>query len=150
MPKQARARNLPLLTEEEVQERRHILLRGIEQYNEGYFFEAHETWEELWLQSPWPVRRFLQGIIQVAAAFVHLVRHEYPGTVRLLKAALEKLESFPAEFQSIDVARLISEARRARDELMALGPRRFEEWDQEAIPKIHLLEEPAGAGAWRR
>lgn len=136
--KKAAARNRPLLTEAEVEERRHILLAGIEQYNDGYFFQSHETWEELWIPSPWPIRDFLQGLIQMAAAFVHLMRHEYPGTVRLLSAAIEKLETFPAGYMAVDVATLTSQARAARDELEALGPSRFEEWDQSAIPRIQL------------
>ena len=138
MAKEAHPRNLPLLTEAEVEERRPILLAGIEQYNDGYFFEAHETWEELWLQCPWPVRNFLQGIIQTAAAFVHMRRREYAGTVRLLGHALAKLETFPGEYMGIDVARLVTEARAALDELLALGPERFEEWDN--VPEIHLLD----------
>lgn len=138
MEKPARSRNLRLLTEEEVEERRHILLAGIEQYNEGYYFESHETWEELWLPSPWPIRVFLQGIIQVAAAFVHLMRHEYDGSVRLLGHALKKLEEFPDDELGIDAGRLVAEVRRAREELLALGPERFEEWDRERIPRIHL------------
>ena len=136
----ARSRNVSLLTEEEVEERRPILLRGVEQYNGGYFFEAHETLEELWLPCPWPIRTFLQGLIQIAAAFVHLMRHEHPGTVRLLSRALEKLESFPSEYMGIDTARLVSEVRRSRDELAALGPERFEEWDWANIPRLHLVE----------
>ena len=147
MAKEARPRNLPLLTEAEVEERRPILLAGIQQYNDGYFFEAHETWEELWLQSPQPIRNFLQGIIQMAAAFVHLVRREYPGTIGLLGAALEKLEGFPADYMGIDLARLVAEARRAHDELAALGQDRFEEWDQARIPQIRLLEEGKARGA---
>ena len=140
MAKEARPRNLRLFTEAEVEERRPILLAGIKQYNDGYFFESHETWEDLWLQSPWPIRNFLQGIIQMAAAFVHLVRREYPGTIGLLSAALEKLDGFPSDYNGIDLARLVAEARRAHEELAALGPDRFEEWDQGRIPQISLLE----------
>jgi hypothetical protein len=135
-----RVRNLPLFTEAQVEERRHILLAGIEQFNAGYFFEAHETWEELWLQSPWPIRQFLQGIIQIAAGFVHLMRREYPGTVGLLGAGVAKLEEFTARYQGVDIARLREEARRALDELSALGPERFKEWDQAGIPQIHLVD----------
>ena len=138
MPKQPRPRNLRLLTEQELEERRPLLLAGIQQFNQGYFFEAHETWEEVWLPSPWPARNFLQGIIQVAAAFVHLMRHEYPGTVRLLAAGLEKIEAFPPGFLGIDVARLGGDVRRAHEELAALGPERFEAWDRRGIPRIHL------------
>jgi predicted metal-dependent hydrolase len=141
MAKDARPRNQPLLTEEEVAERRHILLQGIGQFNDGYFFEAHETWEDLWYPSPWPMRQFLQGVIQVAAALVHLMRHEYPGTIRLLDAALEKLERFPEVYLGIDNTRLIAEVRRAREELETLGPERFEEWDRDGIPQIGLVDE---------
>lgn len=138
MAKPARYRNLRLLTEEEVEERRPVLLAGVEQYNAGYFFEAHETWEELWLRCPWPIRSFLQGLIQSSAGFVHLMRHEYPGTIRLLGHALAKLEGFQPEYLGIDSARLLSDLRRAREELIALGPERFEEWDRDRIPQIHL------------
>src|SRR3972149_12327028 len=117
MAKQARPRNLALLTDNEFEARRPLLLAGVEQFNDGYFFEAHETWEELWLPSPWPARNFLQGIIQLAAALVHLMRHEYPGTVRLLDAGLKKIEGFPPDFLGIDGVRPLAEAHRARDEL---------------------------------
>ena len=139
MAKQTSSRNLPLFTEEEVQERLHILLAGVQQYNAGYFFEAHETWEDLWMRSPWPVRRFLQGLIQLSAAFVHLVRHEYPGTVRLLGHGIEKLTGFTPQYMGIDVERLVAEATRAREALFALGPERFEEWPRDQVPKISLL-----------
>lgn len=139
MPDETRNRNLRLLTEEEVEERRHILIAGIEQYNDGYFFEAHETLEELWLPSPWPIRPFLQGIIQLSAGFVHLMRHEYPGTVRLIGRAIEKLEAAPDEYLGVNNAQLVANARRAHDELVNLGPDRFGEWDQRRIPKIAFV-----------
>ncbi len=138
MTKEARPRNLPLFTDAEVEERRPILLAGVAQYNAGYFFEAHETWEELWLQSPWPFRQFLQGLIQLAAAFVHLMRREYPGTIRLLDEALAKLQ-VASLAMDIDLKRLVADARRARDQLVALGPERFEQWDQSRIPQIRFV-----------
>ena len=137
MAKEARPRNLPLFTDEELLTRRAILLAGIEQYNAGYFFEAHETWEELWLQSPPPFREFLQGLIQLAAAFVHLMRREYPGTIRLLDEAIAKLQD-PAVTMGIDAVALAAAVGRAREELAALGPERFEEWDQGRTPAIRL------------
>ncbi|MEX0785237.1 MAG: DUF309 domain-containing protein [Dehalococcoidia bacterium] len=142
-------RNMRLLTEEEVEERRPILLQGIEQYNDGYFFEAHETLEELWLPSPWPIRIFIQGIIQLSAAFVHLKRHEYDGTIRLLGHAIKKLSDFPAGYMGIDVSRLMSEASQAREELVSLGADRLDEWDQRRIPTIHLVK-PKRAKARKR
>lgn len=139
MPEEALARNLPLFTAEELAARLPAVHEGVAQYNDGYFFEAHETWEDVWLQTPLPERTFLQGMIQVAAAFVHLMRHEYEGTVRLLGHGAGKLEQFPDGCLGIDAARLAREARRARDELRALGPQRFEEWDRGRIPRIRTV-----------
>jgi predicted metal-dependent hydrolase len=139
MAKNAAPRNLPIFSEQEVEDRLHILAAGVQQYNDGYFFEAHETLEDLWMQSPWPIRRFLQGVIQLAAAFVHFVRHEYPGTVRLLGHAQAKLGDFAPRYMGIDVERLLSEVVRARDELVELGPERFEELASEHRPQIAFL-----------
>src|SRR5207244_5513798 len=30
--------------------------KGVAQFNHGHFFEAHETWEEIWLPAPEPER----------------------------------------------------------------------------------------------
>lgn len=138
MPESARTRNAPLFSEQELAERWPAVLKGVEEYNDGFFFEAHEIWEDVWYQSPLPARTFLQGLIQLAAAFVHLVRHEYPGTVGLLEAALAKLTPFAPAYEGFDVARLVAEARRAREELLALGPERFDAWDRAGIPQVHF------------
>ena len=66
--------------------------RGVVQFNTRLFFEAHETWEEIWLASPEPEKTFLQGIIQIAAAFHHYGRGNTRGARTLLEAGLRRLE----------------------------------------------------------
>ncbi len=141
---QRRERNAPLLTEEELIERLPALERGIREFNEGLFFQAHETWEEIWIVSPWPVRNFLQGLIQVAAAFVHLARREYPGTHRLLREAIGKLADFPSPYLGIDSARLVAEGRRCLEAILALGEEGLGRFDRSLLPKIHVSAQPPG------
>ena len=131
-------RNARLLTDEEVEERRPILLEGIAQFNDGYFFQSHETWEDFWLLCPLPARTFLQGVIQIAAAFVHLRRSEYEGTVKLLGHGLAKLEDFPDVYLGVDVQRLVADVTAARDAIVALGVEGFTGWDD--VPRIHLVD----------
>ena len=45
------------------------LFEGLRCFHSGAFFEAHEHWESVWLASQEPEKTFLQGLIQVAAAF---------------------------------------------------------------------------------
>jgi uncharacterized protein len=85
--------------------------RGIEQFNSGHFFEAHETWEEIWLQSPEPDKTFLQGIIQITAAFHHHSRGNLRGARSLLEAGLARLDRFPDAHRGIALVALRAGAR---------------------------------------
>ena len=42
-------------------------LAGIVLFNRGDFFEAHEVWEQLWME-PGEDKKFFQGLIQAAVA----------------------------------------------------------------------------------
>jgi len=87
------------------------LAEGLRRYHAGEFFAAHEAWEILWLGAQEPEKMFLQGLIQVTAAFHHLQRNNPLGTARLLQAALGRLEHYPAHFGSISVALLRRDIR---------------------------------------
>lgn len=82
------------------------LAKGLECYRSQRFFDAHEHWESVWLRSQEPEKRFLQAIIQVAAAFHHLDRHNRVGAASLLRRALTKLSGYPAVFAGIDAETL--------------------------------------------
>ena len=94
-----------------IQEDIEAFRRGIEQFNSGHFFEAHETWEEIWLRSPEPEKTFLQGIIQVAAAFHHHSRGNLRGARTLLNAGLARLARFPDTHRGIALAKLRDDAQ---------------------------------------
>lgn len=91
--------------------RGHLFHQGIEAFNSAQFFEAHEFWEELWLQTPLPDKTFLQGLIQIAAGFHHYTRMNRRGAQRLLEAGIAKLESFPAMHWGLDLASCRESAR---------------------------------------
>jgi len=87
------------------------LAEGLQRYHAGEFFAAHESWESLWLVAEEPDKTFLQGLIQVTAAFHHLQRNNALGTARLLQGALGRLEGYPASFGSISVVSLCDDIR---------------------------------------
>jgi predicted metal-dependent hydrolase len=98
------------------------LAEGLRLYQEGEFFAAHEAWESLWLGAQEPEKTFLQGLIQVTAAFHHLQRNRPLGTARLLQAALRRLQGYPAHFGEISVALLCSDIRAWLEALEAGAP----------------------------
>jgi len=91
--------------------------------------------------TPWPERQLFQGIIQLAAAFVHFARREYAGIFNLLDAALEKLEEFRPTAFGVDIQALLADVERTRNELLALGPERFLEWDERRFPRVRFQRE---------
>jgi predicted metal-dependent hydrolase len=115
-----------------------LLLEGARRFNARLFFEAHEAWEEVWLDSARELRAFYQGLIQVAAAFVHLQRNEYPGTVKLLHEGLRKLEAYPSPTLGVDLTGLTSASRVIEAQVVAAGERGIKTIDVASLPFIEI------------
>src|SRR5208282_150477 len=97
-------------------EQRAAFARGMRQFNAREFWHAHESWEAIWLEAPEPDKTFLQGIIQIAAAFYHHQRDNLEGMRSLMRRGLAKVEGFPPGYSGIR----LEELRRAvRDWLAA-------------------------------
>ncbi len=79
------------------------LAEGLACYRNREFFLAHEHWESVWLRSGEPEKTFLQALIQITAAFHHLERGNRVGGASLLRAALRRLEPYPAHFGGLAV-----------------------------------------------
>ncbi|MCZ6625992.1 MAG: DUF309 domain-containing protein [Deltaproteobacteria bacterium] len=71
------------------------LLKGIEEFNRGLFFECHETLEEIWLEEHGKDRGFYQGIIQIAAGYFKWEQGVLIGAIKLWRSGLEKLVVYP-------------------------------------------------------
>ena len=98
------------------------LAQGLRDYNAGNYFEAHESWEAVWITCHGPEKALLQGLIQVAAAFHHYQRGNLLGTQRTFEKALRRLDSLPAEFCGIAVALLRNDIQDRLDKLQATPP----------------------------
>lgn len=79
---------------------RDALEKGIALFNEGKYFDAHESWEGLWLfERDEAEKRFYQGLIMAAGALLHYTRRECAGASALLGKSIpmirEGLNSHP-------------------------------------------------------
>ena len=92
-------------------EKDRLFQKGLEAFNSEHFYDAHEHWEEVWLETPNPEKMFLQGLIQVAAAFHHYSRAELPGRRNLLQAGFIKLDLFPQEHRGLAIEPLRAAVR---------------------------------------
>lgn len=97
-----------------LEEERRIWLEGIRLFNEGEFFEAHETWEDVW-NGVRDRRReqFYRGIIQCAVTLELLRRGRAVGVRQVFVSALKLFEGLPPVFMGLDIADFCEKIRAA-------------------------------------
>ena len=101
--------------------------RGIELFQHGFYWEAHEAWEAVWhaLARTGPAADFLKGLIKLAAAGVKAREGNSDGVQRHARRAVELLSS--AKRLSPDIAvftddRLVPLVERAANLATAASP----------------------------
>jgi uncharacterized protein len=92
------------------EERERLFRAGIDLFNQGRFFAAHEAWEEIWRSTTPEPKGLFQGLIQVAAALhQHLDLRRTEGPRRTLAKARRNLEPFAPEVLGIDISDLLDQ-----------------------------------------
>ena len=71
-----------------------LFLEGINLFNKKEFYEAHEYWEELWLEYHLDDKKFIQALIQLTVAYYHLSTGNTKGAKSLLNKSLDKMKIF--------------------------------------------------------
>ena len=88
-------------------DRTSAIAHGLAAYDRGDFFEAHEDLEPAWMGTDDRAERaLLQGVIKVAAAYVHDVRGNPTGIGRNLEGAKALLAEAAADGPADNVAGL--------------------------------------------
>jgi predicted metal-dependent hydrolase len=113
------------------------LRRGIELFNAGQYWEAHEAWEEAWT----PDRRgpdsgFYKGLIQVAAGCLHYTRHNRRGTVNKWRSGAGYLRPYLPLHHGVELKPLVKSV----DDM--LGAMDAQGWPALALPLIEWTPSP--------
>lgn len=120
-----------------------LYLEGIAHFNACDFFEAHESWEELWTNYSGPARRFYQGLIQVAVCLHHFGNGNIRGAKKLYHSSRAYLQEYLPYYEGLDLAKLCDELQACcRDFLDSSEEVPQCEIDPERIPEIHLDPAP--------
>jgi len=88
-----------------------LFRKGIEEFNTQCFFEAHDSWEELWRETSGPDRLFYQGLIQTAVGMYHAGNGNVRGASSQFTKALAKLDQYLPVHRGIDTRLLTVEVR---------------------------------------
>jgi predicted metal-dependent hydrolase len=119
-------------------------LAGILFFNERDFFEAHEVWEALWMETTGPERKFVQGLIQAAVALLHFNNGNLRGAVKLFRSSRDYMQTFGSPYWGLDIGDFWRHMERCFAEALAADPAApAPELHEELAPNIALEPPPA-------
>lgn len=111
---------------------------GIELFNRGEYFEAHEELERAWNEETGPGRELYRGILQIAVAYLQITRRNYNGAIKIFLRARQWLDPLPDVCRGLDIAALRRDAAGARMTLEALGAEGIAEFDLSLLKPVEL------------
>lgn len=99
---------------------------GVECFNKGDWYSAHDLFEELWHDTNEPQRRWLQAVVQISVALLHHQRGNSNGAMILLGEGLGRLRTAQAEPMDWQSQLLLCPCKELLLQLQRGGP--SEEW----------------------
>jgi predicted metal-dependent hydrolase len=118
-------------------------LAGIVLFNRGDFFEAHEVWESLWMDTFGPEKKFYQGLIQAAVGLLHFCNGNVAGAAKLYRSSRDYMLRYGSPFFGLNQDAFWGQMDRCFAELMAQQlPTRTVTIQEELIPTIELNPPP--------
>ena len=114
-------------------------LEGIRWFNNRNFFQAHETWEEIWMDRQDESKRFYQGLIQAAVCLHHFERGNIRGARKLYHSSRRYLKAYCPSYQGLDLDRLLDDMTVCCQEIIDQADQFPKgKLDPQQVPKIYL------------
>ncbi len=105
--------------------------KGIELFNSGRYWDAHEAWEHEWTPDrTGPDSGFYKGLIQVAAGCLHYQRQNRRGAVNKWRSGADYLRPYLPAHRGVRLAELVASV----DGFLEATAR--EEWPDLVMPLI--------------
>ena len=107
---------------------------GLKYYRHGNYFEAHESWEEMWSDHYLIDRRFIQGLIQLSVGYFHISNFNINGARGLLNKCKPKLLEFDPEYRGINILIVLDAVDKSLN-FLEKNPN-TSEFDWSLVPKL--------------
>lgn len=102
--------------------------QGVSDFQQGQFYECHDTLEALWIEAQEPNKTFFQGILQIAVACYHLGNQNWRGAVILLGEGIRRLSPYQPDYGGIDINHLLDTSSTLLSHLQQAGPESVTEY----------------------
>ena len=112
-------------------------LRGIDHFNMGEYFEAHEVWEDLWIEVNDESKGFYHGLIQAAVTLHHARRGNPNGARSLYRRMRANLDGYRPAYLGLDLETFLARMEACCAPVFDTPPQPVKE---DRFPKIALAE----------
>lgn len=124
-----------------------LAVQGIEAFNHGDYYEAHERLEDAWNEDKGIGRDLYRAILQVAVAYLQIERGNYAGAIKMFLRARQWFEPLPAVCRGVDLGQLQSQAHIVHEALLAAGPDGLAAFDHSLFQPVHYRHDAADVGS---
>jgi predicted metal-dependent hydrolase len=111
-------------------------LRGLEYFNTGHYFEAHEYLEAAWKDERRAIRDLYRAVLQVAVGYYHLKRGNYTGAQKMFDRSRKYFDLLPPVCQGIRLEQLRRDMERVEAEMRLLGPERIGSFNRSLLKNV--------------
>lgn len=114
-------------------------LIGLEAFNAGRYYEAHEYLEDAWNEDTSPSKEAFKAVLQVGVAYYQIRRANYPGAIKMFLRARQWLAPLPDTCRGINFAKLKRDAKLVHKTLIELGPEGIEDFDRDLFQPVEYV-----------
>jgi CheY-like chemotaxis protein len=113
-----------------------VALEGLEAFNAGNYFDAHEFLEEAWNEDTSEARDVYKAVLQIAVAYLQIERQNYRGAVKMFLRARQWLSPLPDVCRGINIDRLKDDANHVHQILVEMGPDQISDFDRSFLQPV--------------
>jgi predicted metal-dependent hydrolase len=111
-------------------------IEGMELFNRGQYFAAHEALEAAWREETGSIRELYRGILQVSVVYLHLSRGNFEGAMKVYQRSLRWLNPWPENCRGIEVGQLRRDLEAVIVAMQKLGAEHVAAFDRELIKPV--------------
>jgi len=114
-------------------------IKGMQLFNEGEYWLAHEALEEAWNEEDGAVRELYRAILQTAVVYLHITRDNYNGAVKVYGRVQKWIQPWPEVCRGIQIGQLRHDLDLVIEEVKRLGPDRLAEFDRSLFKPVRWI-----------
>ncbi len=111
-------------------------VKGMQLFNAGEYWLAHEELEEAWKEENGPVGELYRAILQTAVVYLHVTRANYNGAIKVYGRVQKWIKPWPEVCRGIEIGQLRQDLDAVIAEVERLGPDRLAAFDRSLLKPV--------------